>query len=93
MVIEELPRPVPGPHDLLVRVEACGICGSDRHMFRGEFPTAKPVTLGHEFSGLVEEAGAEVEGFRIGTRITGDPTFPAASATIASADGPISATS
>ncbi|MBL8592904.1 MAG: iditol 2-dehydrogenase [Kaistia sp. SCN 65-12] len=75
LIVEEVPRPVPGPHDLLVRVEACGICGSDRHMFRGEFPTAKPVTLGHEFSGIVEEAGEAVEGFRIGTRVTGDPNI------------------
>jgi 2-desacetyl-2-hydroxyethyl bacteriochlorophyllide A dehydrogenase len=75
MVVEDVPRPVPGPHDLLVRVEACGICGSDRHMFRGEFPTAKPVTLGHEFSGIVEEAGVAVEGFRVGTRVTGDPNI------------------
>ena len=75
MSIEEVPRPVPGLRDLLVRVEACGICGSDRHMYRGEFPTARPVTLGHEFSGIVEEAGAAVEGFRIGTRVTGDPNI------------------
>lgn len=75
LIVEEVPRPVLGPTDLLVRVEACGICGSDRHMFRGEFPTNKPVTLGHEFSGIVEEAGAEVEGFRIGTRVTGDPNI------------------
>jgi L-iditol 2-dehydrogenase len=73
MLVEDIPRPVPGPHDLLVRVEACGICGSDRHMFRGEYPTARPVTLGHEFSGIVEVAGDAVEGFSIGTRITGDP--------------------
>lgn len=75
LIVEEVPRPVPGPYDLLVKVEACGICGSDRHMYRGEFPTTKPVTLGHEFSGIVEEAGAEVEGFRIGTRVTGDPNI------------------
>lgn len=75
LIIEEVPRPVPGPHDLLVKVEACGICGSDRHMYRGEFPTTKPVTLGHEFSGIVVEAGAAVEGFRIGTRVTGDPNI------------------
>ncbi len=75
MVVEDVSKPVPGPHDLLVRVEACGICGSDRHMFRGEYPTATPVTLGHEFSGIVEEAGAAVEGFRIGTRVTGDPNI------------------
>lgn len=73
--VEEVPRPIPGPNDLLVRVEACGICGSDRHMYRGEFPTAKPVTLGHEFSGIVEETGEAVEGFRIGTRVTGDPNI------------------
>lgn len=73
MLVEEVPRPVPGPHDLLVRVEACGICGSDRHMFKGEYPTAKPVTLGHEFSGIVEVVGEAVDGFETGTRITGDP--------------------
>lgn len=75
MLVEDAPRPIAGPHDLLVRVEACGICGSDRHMFRGEYPTAKPVTLGHEFSGLVEAIGDAVEGFPIGTRITGDPNI------------------
>jgi len=75
MTIEEVARPVPGPHDLLVRVEACGICGSDRHMFRGEYPTARPVTLGHEFCGIVEEAGHAVTGFPVGTRISGDPNI------------------
>ena len=53
MAVVDVPRPVPGPDDLLVRVEACGICGSDRHMFRGEYPTALPVTQGHEFCGIV----------------------------------------
>ncbi|MBN9316968.1 MAG: zinc-dependent alcohol dehydrogenase family protein [Devosia sp.] len=75
MLVEDVPRPVPGPHDLLVRVEACGICGSDRHMFRGEYPTARPVTLGHEFSGIVEEAGAAVTSVRVGMRISGDPNI------------------
>lgn len=66
-------RPEPGPDDLLVRVEACGLCGSDRHMFRGEYPTALPVTLGHEFAGIIEAAGEAVAGFEIGERITGNP--------------------
>ena len=57
MTVEDVARPVVGPHDLVVRVEATGICGSDRHMFRGEYPTALPVTLGHEFCGIVEELG------------------------------------
>jgi len=75
MAIVEVPKPTPGPGDLLVRVEACGICGSDRHMFRGEYPTAWPVTLGHEFAGIVEEVGAGVAGFAVGDRITGNPNI------------------
>jgi 2-desacetyl-2-hydroxyethyl bacteriochlorophyllide A dehydrogenase len=71
----EVPRPEPGPDDLLVRVEACGICGTDRHVLHGEFPAAPPVTLGHEFSGIVEAMGAGVTGYRIGDRITGDPNI------------------
>ncbi|MEN9894698.1 MAG: hypothetical protein RIR97_550 [Pseudomonadota bacterium] len=68
-------RPVAGPLDLVVRVEACGICGSDRHMYKGEFPTSRPVTLGHEFSGIVEEVGGAVTRFKPGDRITGDPNI------------------
>jgi L-iditol 2-dehydrogenase len=45
--------PEPGPGEVLVRIEAAGICGTDRHLSRGEFPCAPPVTLGHEFSGIV----------------------------------------
>ncbi len=75
MLVEDVPRPTPGPNDLLVRVEACGICGSDRHMFRGEYPTAKPVTLGHEFSGIVEAVGAAVDDVAVGARVTGDPNI------------------
>lgn len=68
-------RPEIGPLDLLVRVEACGICGSDRHMYKGEFPTVRPVTLGHEFSGIVEAVGGAVTRFKPGDRITGDPNI------------------
>jgi len=75
MEIIEVPEPVPGPGDLLVRVEACGICGSDRHMFRGEYPTAWPVTLGHEFAGLIVAMGPDVNGFAVGDRVTGDPNI------------------
>jgi 2-desacetyl-2-hydroxyethyl bacteriochlorophyllide A dehydrogenase len=75
MSLEAVPVPTPGPDDILVRVEACGICGSDRHMFRGEYPTALPVTLGHEFCGVVESAGANVTRLKTGDRITGDPNI------------------
>jgi L-iditol 2-dehydrogenase len=73
MRIEAVAKPAPGPGELLVRVLATGICGSDRHMFRGEYPTAKPVTLGHEFCGVVEATGEGIDGFAAGTLVSGDP--------------------
>jgi threonine dehydrogenase-like Zn-dependent dehydrogenase len=75
MRIETVEKPVPGPGELLVRVEATGICGSDRHMFRGEYPTALPVTLGHEFCGIVEALGEGAGRIAQGTRVTGDPNI------------------
>ena len=74
-VVREVEKPVPGPDDLLVRVEATGICGTDRHLFHGEFPCRPPVTLGHEFSGIVEDIGDAVRDFRPGMRVTGDPNI------------------
>lgn len=73
--LREVATPVPGPDDLLVRVEACGVCGTDRHLLLGEFPSTPPVTLGHEFCGIVEAVGADVSGIEPGMRITGDPNI------------------
>jgi threonine dehydrogenase-like Zn-dependent dehydrogenase len=75
LYLRDVEKPVPGPDDLLVRIEACGICGTDRHLFLGEFPAKPPVTLGHEFAGLVEAVGSGVTDFRPGMRITGDPNI------------------
>ncbi|WP_313522885.1 zinc-dependent alcohol dehydrogenase family protein [Shinella sp.] len=75
-IVRDVEKPVPGPDDLLVRVEAAGICGTDRHLFHGAFPCRPPVTLGHEFSGIVEAIGDAVLDFRPGMRITGDPNIP-----------------
>lgn len=68
----DVPVPTPAPGEVLVRVEACGICGTDRHLLHGEFPSKPPLTLGHEFSGIVIGCG---EGVTIaeGTRVTCDP--------------------
>ncbi len=67
--------PEPGPGDVLIAVEACGICGSDRHMFAGEYPTNPPVTLGHEFAGRVIATGLDVKRIQVGDRVTGDPNI------------------
>jgi L-iditol 2-dehydrogenase len=75
LFVRDVEKPSPGPGELLVRVEACGICGTDRHLFLGEFPSKPPVTIGHEFAGIIEAIGTEVTGFEIGDRITGDPNI------------------
>lgn len=66
----EIPTPDPGPGDVLVRVEACGICHSDAHYRAGISPVAQlPVTPGHEVAGVVESVGADVDRFRPGDRV------------------------
>lgn len=72
---ETVPAPEPAPGEVLVKVAVCGICGTDRHIFRGEFPSRAPVTLGHEFTGTVIATGAGVTGLDIGARVTCDPNI------------------
>ncbi|MCG6884359.1 MAG: zinc-dependent alcohol dehydrogenase family protein [Silicimonas sp.] len=67
----DVPQPVPGPGEILIKVEAAGICGTDRHLYHGEFPSVPGKTLGHEFSGLVVDSGDS--GIAEGTRVTCDP--------------------
>jgi 2-desacetyl-2-hydroxyethyl bacteriochlorophyllide A dehydrogenase len=74
--LEEVPDPVPGPRDVVVRVEAVGICGTDIHVLDGEFaPTVFPIIPGHETSGLVEAVGDEVTELSPADRVSVDPTL------------------
>lgn len=70
--IDEVEPPLPGIGEIQIRVEAAGLCGTDRHLFHGEFPCKPPVTLGHEFSGIVTACGPGAD-LPIGTRVTCDP--------------------
>jgi L-iditol 2-dehydrogenase len=71
--VVDVPRPDPGPHDLLVRVHACGICGSDVHGYDGSTGRRiPPIIMGHEASGVVAGVGSSVRGFAEGDRITFD---------------------
>ncbi len=71
----DLPQPEIGPRDLLIRVKACGICGSDIHGYDGSTGRRiPPLVMGHEAAGLVEAAGSEVTHFRVGDRVTFDST-------------------
>ena len=67
----DIPTPEPGPGEILVKVEAAGICGTDRHLFKGEFPSVPGTTLGHEFSGIVVDRATDA--LPLGTRVTCDP--------------------
>jgi propanol-preferring alcohol dehydrogenase len=65
-----VPRPTPGEGDLLLRVDACGICRTDLHLATGELPDPKlPLVLGHEIVGTVVESGAGVEHLAAGDRV------------------------
>jgi alcohol dehydrogenase, propanol-preferring len=66
----DLPRPEPGPDDLLLKVCACGVCRTDLHVVDGELPEPKrPIIPGHEIVGTVVAAGRNVERFHIGDRL------------------------
>jgi 2-desacetyl-2-hydroxyethyl bacteriochlorophyllide A dehydrogenase len=73
--IEERPIPAVGANQVLVKVAACGICGTDRHIFHGEFETFPPVVIGHEFAGVVVEVGSGVTGLQVGDHIALDPNM------------------
>lgn len=73
-IIERPPAEI-GPHDALVRVAACGVCGTDRHIFLGEYPANYPVVPGHEFCGVVEQVGAEVKDLAVGDKVSVDPNI------------------
>ena len=59
----------PGAGDVLVRMAAVGICGTDLHMVKGEWQRPTPMVLGHEGAGVVEALGADVTGLRVGDRV------------------------
>jgi propanol-preferring alcohol dehydrogenase len=69
IVVEDIERPSPGPGEVLVEVEACGICHSDLHFVNGDLPIPTPMTLGHEAAGTVAEVGAGVAGIDTGTSV------------------------
>jgi L-iditol 2-dehydrogenase len=71
----EIPRPTAGPDDVVVRVEAVSICGSDLGAYLGRHPRiVAPAILGHESAGVVEERGSNVTGTAVGTRVAVHPT-------------------
>lgn len=74
--VENSPMPKVGPEDILIQVKACGICGTDVHIYEGDKGAAEvtpPTILGHEFSGVVAEVGSNVTKYKVGDRVCIDP--------------------
>jgi 2-desacetyl-2-hydroxyethyl bacteriochlorophyllide A dehydrogenase len=71
----ETNQPVIGPGEVLLESKFAGICGTDLHIYRGEFGTrvSYPAIQGHEFGGVILEAGSEVAGFKPGAIVVVDP--------------------
>jgi len=71
--IEEKEIPEPKPDEVLIKIQACGVCGTDNALNQGEYPANYPVVIGHEFSGEIVEIGSDVKNFKAGDRVTADP--------------------
>jgi propanol-preferring alcohol dehydrogenase len=74
MVVEEVERPIPGEGEVLIKVEACGVCHSDLHIIEGDWKqfggiTKIPLIPGHEIAGRVADAGSGVRDLRPGDRV------------------------
>lgn len=71
--LKEVEDPRPDADEVLIAVRRAGVCGTDIHILHGEFPKARPpFVLGHEFSGVVEEVGSEVRGWKVGDRVVSE---------------------
>lgn len=74
-IVTEAEIPKPQDNEILIRVDLCGICGTDIHIFEGEYLGDYPVVPGHEFAGTVEKTGSDVTGFRPGDRVAVEPNL------------------
>jgi L-iditol 2-dehydrogenase len=70
--MREVPEPTIGPDDVLIEVKAVAVCGSDLHIFHDSHPYWPPVTLGHEFSGVLAQVGEAVKGWKVGDRVVSE---------------------
>ena len=73
LVVEDVPQPTPGPNELVLKVAACGLCGTDLKIYEGHYTANCPVIIGHEMAGEIVEVGEEVEGLKVGDNVVVDP--------------------
>lgn len=73
---KKYPNPQLNNKEVLVNVKACGLCGTDVHIYNGEFEADFPVVIGHEFSGIIEKVGSEVTRYALGDKVAVNPNKP-----------------
>jgi L-iditol 2-dehydrogenase len=73
--LRDIPEPKAGPGQVVIKVQAAGICGTDIHIYKDEFKTRPPVVLGHEIAGEIVEMGTGVEGLKTGSKVTTETYF------------------
>ena len=73
--IDEAPEPVAGPRQVVVAVQAAGICGTDIHATQGLFPWKPPLVMGHEYTGVVTSVGRGVSPKLVGTTVACEPSY------------------
>lgn len=74
--VEDHEMPQVGPEDVLIQVKACGVCGTDVHIYEGDKGAAEvtpPTILGHEFAGVIAAVGENVKNYKAGDRVCIDP--------------------
>jgi threonine dehydrogenase-like Zn-dependent dehydrogenase len=73
----DVPDPAISASEVLVKVSCAGICGTDQHIFQGEFHprTSLPLIMGHEFAGRIVQVGKAVSGYKVGDRVAVDPIY------------------
>jgi len=78
LTVQEVPTPTPGPDEVLVRIRACAICGSDiRTVREGHRLITPPHVIGHEIAGEIVEVGCSVHDFAVNDRVTVATSIPA----------------
>jgi threonine 3-dehydrogenase len=74
--MEDVPIPEIGPNDVLIRIHTSAICGTDMHIWNWDHWSQKtipvPMHVGHEYAGVIEKVGDEVEGYKVGDRVSGE---------------------
>jgi len=73
--LEDVPTPKLSANEVLIKINATGICGTDLHIYKGEWKTNTPIILGHEFSGVIAETGHNVENLKVGDPVVAEPNI------------------